>query len=257
MFGWASNPNAEISWRCAIKWFKHVSDSLDDPFIVELIDEFGSDAYIVFFGIIEIYSREFSPENQWKLDVTLPFFHRKLHVSPSKIKKILAKIYKWEIFYYDNRVMIYIPKFKELLDNWTVRKLPKEKESLRSNDVETTQPIRIKNKDKRIKNKEYSLEFESFYSLYPNKKDKPEAYKAWQKRNGSRPPIEEVLKAIQKQIEWRDNANGEFRPEWKNPATWLNKGSWTDEISIGESNVEWAKRRQKEIEAEGLKNDNI
>jgi len=121
---------------------------------VELLDEFGAEAYLVFFGVIEIYSREFSPENEWKLDVTLPFFHRKLHTSPSKIKKILSKITKWEVEYKDNRVIIFIPKFKELLDNWTTRQLPKENESLRSKDVETTQPIRIKNKEERIKNKE-------------------------------------------------------------------------------------------------------
>jgi hypothetical protein len=133
--------------RCPIKWFKHISDSLDDPFIVELLDEFGADAYLVFFGVIEIYSREFLPENQWKLDVTLPFFHRKLHVSPSKIKKILSKIWKWEVEYKNNRVIIFIPKFKQLLDNWTIRQIPKNLEQLRSCDVETTQPIRIKNKE--------------------------------------------------------------------------------------------------------------
>jgi hypothetical protein len=124
----------ECHRRCAIKWFKHVSDSLDDPFIVELLDEFGAEAYLVFFGIIEIYSREFSPENQWKLDVTLPFFHRKLHTSPSKIKKILSKITKWKVEYKDNR------------------KIPKNEEELRSINVETFQPI--KNKEERIKNKE-------------------------------------------------------------------------------------------------------
>lgn len=129
-----------------MKWFKHISDSLDDPFIVELLDEFGAEAYLVFFGIIEIYSREFSPENSWKLDVTLQFFHRKLHTSPSKLKKILSKITKWNVEYKDNRVIIFIPKFKELLDNWTVRKIQKEDELLRSKDVETTQPIRIKKK---------------------------------------------------------------------------------------------------------------
>jgi len=54
--------------------------------------------------------------------------------------------------------------------------------------------------------------------------------KCWKKINGTRPPIEKLLEAIRKQIEWRNNANGEFRPEWKNPATWLNKGCWDDEL---------------------------
>ena len=40
-----------------MKWFKHISDSLDDPFIFDLMTEFKSDGYVVFFGVIEIYSK--------------------------------------------------------------------------------------------------------------------------------------------------------------------------------------------------------
>lgn len=106
-----------------MKWYKHISDSLDDPFIFDLMTEFRSDGYVVFFGILEIYSREFSPENQWKLVVSLSYLHQKLRVSPSKVKKILSKIYKWEINYSVNQVSIFIPKFSELMDEWTQRKL--------------------------------------------------------------------------------------------------------------------------------------
>ena len=106
-----------------MKWYKHISDSLDDPFIFDLMSEFRSDGYVVFFGILEIYSREFSPENQWKLVVSLSYLHQKLRVSPLKVKKILSKIYKWEINYSVNQVSIFIPKFSELMDEWTQRKL--------------------------------------------------------------------------------------------------------------------------------------
>ena len=87
-----------------------------------------------------------------------------------------------------------------------------------------------KQEHKNIRTKEYTKEFLDFYSAYPNKKEKPAAFKAWEKLNGQRPPLETILTAINKQIEWRKNANGEFRPEWKNPATWLNKGCWDDEV---------------------------
>jgi hypothetical protein len=73
-------------------------------------------------------------------------------------------------------------------------------------------------------------DFNIFWEAYPNKKEKKYALKCWKKINGTRPPIEKLLEAIRKQIEWRKNANGEFRPEWKNPATWLNKGCWDDEL---------------------------
>jgi len=79
----------------------------------------------------------------------------------------------------------------------------------------------------------YSVCFLEFYSSYPLKKEKKKAYKRWQtlKKQNQLPPIDIILSAITKQKEWRKNANGEFRPEWKHPATWLNAGCWEDEIN--------------------------
>lgn len=106
-----------------MKWYKHISDSLDDPFIFDLMTEFGCEGYVVFFGTIEIYSREFLPEKGWKLSVSLSFLHQKLRVSSLKVKKILSKIYKWDVSYEADKVTIFIPKFTELMDEWTQRKL--------------------------------------------------------------------------------------------------------------------------------------
>jgi hypothetical protein len=78
--------------------------------------------------------------------------------------------------------------------------------------------------------KEYSDEFLIFWKNYPSKVEKKYAYKCWKKLNGNRPDIEIIISSIKKQIEWREKSNGEFRPEWKNPATWLNKGCWDDEL---------------------------
>ena len=78
-----------------MKWYKHISDSLDDPFIFDLMTKHGSDGYVVFFGTIEIYSREFKPELTWNLVVSLAFLQQKLRISRNKIKKILQDITKW------------------------------------------------------------------------------------------------------------------------------------------------------------------
>ncbi len=41
-----------------------------------------------------------------------------------------------------------------------------------------------------------------------------------------------ILKpAIENQICWRENANGEFRPPWKNFQTWINNRCWEEEVS--------------------------
>jgi phage replication O-like protein O len=87
----------------------------------------------------------------------------------------------------------------------------------------------------------YPQDFLNFYEAYPKKADKAFAFKTWQKVRGRLPPLQMLLGAIRKQIEWRKSAGaGEFRPEWKNPASWLNKGSWDDEITY-----ESEKRKQQ------------
>jgi len=132
-----------------LKWYKHISDSLDDPFIFDLINQFGSDGYLVFFGVLEIYSREFKTEDNWKLDVTQSYLTVKLHKRQStlviKILKHIQNSGKWNVEFNDNQVIIFIPKFTELLDDWSQRKL-------RSNFGVTPKILNpIKIKDKRVK----------------------------------------------------------------------------------------------------------
>ncbi len=115
----------------AMKWFKHISDSLDDPTIFHLMKEFKGDGYLVFFGIIEIYAREFQTKNDWILTEKLSFFRHKLLISQSKLKKILSKITTWQVSFTDDTVSIFIPKFKELMDESTIKKLREHEESFR------------------------------------------------------------------------------------------------------------------------------
>ena len=82
-------------------------------------------------------------------------------------------------------------------------------------------------------------EFDRFWEPYPNKVAKEAARKAWAKLKPDRerdsvttlPGLYDVIQAaIIKQKAWRENANGEFRPGWAHPATWLNGFRWNDEI---------------------------
>lgn len=75
-------------------------------------------------------------------------------------------------------------------------------------------------------------DFDVFYSAYPNHNGKKDALARWKKLVKSKelPELSVLLSAIKTQLSWRKNANGDFRPEWKHPATWLNKGCWEDEV---------------------------
>jgi len=81
------------------------------------------------------------------------------------------------------------------------------------------------------KKKPYTVDFETFYKAYPKKKAPDSAWKSWKKRNGDRPPIEVILRAIEIQKEsnqWKKDG-GQYIPH---PATWLNQGRWDDEVEI-------------------------
>lgn len=174
-----------------MKWFKHISDSLDDPFIFDIVNQFGGDGYLVFFGILEIYAREFKPELGWKLNVSRGYLRKKLHKrqdtiiikclnyirthgklnqnsqqthdelmtnsqqTPTELvensKKVNQNSGKWQVEFNGNQVVIFIPKFTEVMDNWTVRKL-------RSDSVVTPKKrhveVRSKKKKENKKTKE-------------------------------------------------------------------------------------------------------
>jgi hypothetical protein len=74
----------------------------------------------------------------------------------------------------------------------------------------------------------FSDEFETFWKTYPRKKNKDKAWAAWKKRNGTRPSIDVIVKAVETQkkcSQWiRDG--GQYIPY---PATWINGGQWMDE----------------------------
>ena len=146
-----------------MKWFKHISTSLDDPFIFDLITHCGSDGYMTFFGVIEIYAREFKPDPGWKLCVTIDYLKQKFQKrqattiikslsfigthgklpgnsrqTPGKLpvnssqtpwelvinsKKVMKNSGKWDVEIDGNQVIVFIPKFTELMDEWAQRKL--------------------------------------------------------------------------------------------------------------------------------------
>lgn len=72
-------------------------------------------------------------------------------------------------------------------------------------------------------------DFELFWEVYPRKRAKLDALKAWQQTSSVRPAIEEIIAALETMSEehdWRDDPKGIYLPY---PATWLRAGQWDDE----------------------------
>lgn len=71
--------------------------------------------------------------------------------------------------------------------------------------------------------------FESFWKLYPKKKGKKEAEKAWRKvKAADVPAIMQALAVEIRSEQWLKNG-GQYIP---NPATWLNGERWNDEVQV-------------------------
>lgn len=73
--------------------------------------------------------------------------------------------------------------------------------------------------------------FEKFWSLYPNRKDKAKAKAKFKAIKPDDLKFQKIMRGLTNQIKWRENANGNFRPEWKLPTTWLNGENWEDELT--------------------------
>ncbi len=70
-----------------------------------------------------------------------------------------------------------------------------------------------------------TLSFEQFWEAYDYKHGKLAALRAWKTHAKSRPPIEEILAAVERYHQskkWRENIRC-------NPSTWINQGRWEDE----------------------------
>jgi len=77
--------------------------------------------------------------------------------------------------------------------------------------------------------KELSCEFDIFWNLYPNKKSKPNALKAYMKAIKKGVPHETIIRGLGQHADyWR--ASGTERQFIPHPATWLNGERWNDDL---------------------------
>jgi hypothetical protein len=76
-------------------------------------------------------------------------------------------------------------------------------------------------------------QFSRFWELYPIKKAEQQAWQVFQELNPSEALIEQILSALQAQINFiqRQQAQGHWVPNWKNPANWLTQLCWKDELT--------------------------
>lgn len=104
--------------------------------------------------------------------------------------------------------------------------------------------------------------FDFFWAAYPLNKDKKRAYTAFIKVNPDQKLWMAMVNGLRNQITERQlkAERGEWTPEWKHAATWLNGACWEDAVNLRESGpcVEsWQQYAQRNswLIAAGLKAD--
>lgn len=105
-----------------MKWFKHYTDALDDPFIQELILKFGSAGYLAYFGLIEIIGKENGNMITGKLEISPTFLKQKFHISQRKLEVIYDFCSRKGKVIFDKTLENWkfkMPKMLELKDNYT------------------------------------------------------------------------------------------------------------------------------------------
>lgn len=123
------------------------------------------------------------------------------------------------------------------ITNWSKRQYVSDssRERVQKHRALQKRPGNALDKSREDKNRadtEQSGAFAQFWNAYPKKVGKGQAERAWKALDPDASLLTQILTAIEAQKADRLAAvkAGAFRPEWKNPSTWLNAQAWLDEI---------------------------
>lgn len=105
----------------------------------------------------------------------------------------------------------------------------------------------------------YEQEFEKIWKLYPKKRGKDGAFKAYIKARKGKTTYEEVLNGVNNYNEYIKQSNTHYQ-FIKDGSTWFNQKCWNDEYIIDEqpkkeSLDEWAARMEREDEERRKRNE--
>jgi hypothetical protein len=219
--------------------------------------------YLVFFGVLEVYAREWKPEPGWKLVTSVRYLVQKLHQNRRdplrNCLRTIAEKNKWSVEITNDQVTIHIPKFSEMIDEYSQRRAPKngtnigtvsgqsrknigldldlEEEVDKEKEIKTTPTpsgqggrVQAKTPDpgNGTKPGEQHARFAEFWKAYPKKRGKGQAERAWSRLK----PTAELCEAMMQSL-----SQAKICPDWlkeggryiPHPATWLNAKGWEDD----------------------------
>ncbi len=149
-------------------WYKHFTNSHDDPDISDAMDKMGDFGYSGFFILLDLYGQEFKHiDNDGFLKISKAFLQRKLRKRWTKVELLLnffeKEISEPRFLWKDSMQYIYIkvPKFIELASNWSGRKIRKDLQ--RPYVAPTAKEVEVEEEEKKKRKKVIKKEVKILY----------------------------------------------------------------------------------------------
>ncbi|MDB4090446.1 DUF4373 domain-containing protein [Pseudomonadales bacterium] len=238
-----------------MKWFRHDSNAHNDAKLQKILMRYGAPGYALYWYCLELIAGELDSQNYtFELEHDAELLAHHLKIDELLVEKIMTDMVGLGLFE-SSSGKIYCLKMLNRLDDHTarnpeIRKIIDENKAnalktLRS-DYEDTQTInKVTTKSLgpdyiRLEDKEYAQIsenelFDCFWNVYPRKKDKAKAKKAFEKINPTQALHEKILADIQTRMNFGEWEKTEFIPY---ATTYLNGERWNDEQDFVRSNDE-------------------
>ncbi len=184
-------------------WIKLYASILDD----DDFDCLQDDSKLLFFCLLPFASRRNN-----KMLIDFPWLQKKLPINKKITQKTLQPLVNAGfIACYQDDSNVIAPCKQDAM--------PEKRRDRAKTETETeTEHLSI---------------FDSARELFGGtKRGNPTEFENFQKHTDWKEVLPLLLPAIEKQIEWRKNAGGEFRPPWKNFQTWINNRCWEEEPAV-------------------------
>ena len=207
-----------------MKWFRHNSDSYSNLKLMDILLEFGTEGYAIYWLCLELIAQQgvdyrLNGRKSW-----LNALQAISKTSEENIKKILKRFGELKLICSKSlkKGELYIPKMEEYADDYT-RRTPVK---LRTNFRQTTDklPSTIQyNTNNTIHNK-HIVHFHALWLKYPNRTGKKEAYRHYLASVKTEKDVQNIEIALHNYNVSKNVKNGYIL----NGKTWFN--NWEDWI---------------------------
>lgn len=208
-----------------MRWIKHLTNSHNDPVMVEMMEKFGSAGYGYWWIILETIGAQVDEKNDPSCRYPIKFWQRLVRDYHKKTLNLwlifMQSRNKLVLIYEGEYLTITCPNILKYKDEY------KAKQERKSKTKSGQTPEKVRSNIELETEKEINIPFEVFWKKYPpmpgrNRGSKSEAEKKWNRMVDK--DRETAFKVLDEFIQCDQWKNG-YAPM---VTTWLNKKLWED-----------------------------